>query len=94
MNAHDGHRVVQTPDGPRCGVSIHPKFTVTSCRYVQCSRWSELTESLRFHGNIANVAMAPTEFHFLNGARPLSLGVVGGADLQTLEGVFRTVSGL
>lgn len=36
-------------------------------RVVCCTRWSELTETLRFHINAAHSAGAPTEFRLLNG---------------------------
>ena len=42
-------------------------FTIT--RLVSCSRWSEMTESLRFHIGLASAAGASTEFRLLNGAR-------------------------
>ena len=38
-------------------------------RLVSCSRWSEMTESLRFHIDLAGAAKAPTEFRLLNGMR-------------------------
>jgi hypothetical protein len=36
-------------------------------RVVDCTRWAELTDTLRFHINLANKAQAPTEFRMLNG---------------------------
>jgi hypothetical protein len=41
---------------------------------VQCSRWRELTETLKFHINFAHQALAPTEFRFLNNANPIRIG--------------------
>ena len=41
----------------------------TIARLVSCSRWSEMTESLRFHIGLASAAGASTEFRLLNGAR-------------------------
>jgi hypothetical protein len=38
-----------------------------SCRIVGCTRWSELTEGIRFIMNMAHVAQAPTEFRICNG---------------------------
>ena len=36
-------------------------------RLVKCSRWAELTETLKFHVNTAHIAGGPTEFRMLNG---------------------------
>lgn len=36
-------------------------------RIVGCTRWSELTEGIRFIMNLAHVACAPTEFRICNG---------------------------
>jgi hypothetical protein len=36
-------------------------------RLVSCSRWSEMTECLKFHIDLAAAAKAPTEFRLLNG---------------------------
>lgn len=47
-------------------------------KFVSCSRWSELTESLRFHAGLAEAASAPTEFRLLNGAPPVVIGVGDG----------------
>lgn len=44
------------------------------CRSVECSRWVELTDALKFHAELAVTAQAPTEFRLLNGAPPLLLG--------------------
>ncbi len=41
---------------------------------VACSRWSELTEALKFHANLARSCSAPTEFRLLNGAAPILIG--------------------
>ena len=43
-------------------------FKFIYIRVVQCSRWSEMTESLRFHVQLAHAAQSPTEFRMLNGA--------------------------
>ena len=47
-----------------------------SCVYrrVQCSRWAELADSLRFHATVAEKLGAPTEFRFLNGSPPIIVG--------------------
>mmetsp|Transcript_4758 Transcript_4758/g.4898 ORF Transcript_4758/g.4898 Transcript_4758/m.4898 type:complete len:304 (+) Transcript_4758:111-1022(+) len=44
-------------------------------RYIACSRWAELTDSLRFHAALAEAARAPTEFRLLNNANPIMLGI-------------------
>lgn len=36
-------------------------------RIIGCTRWSELTEGIRFIMNMAHVAQAPTEFRICNG---------------------------
>lgn len=42
-------------------------------RLVKCSRWAELTETLKFHVNTAHIAGGPTEFRMLNGKRFFSV---------------------
>ena len=59
MSTEDGSRVVAGPTG---------------ARLINCSRWSELTEAMRFHADLAKIAQAPTEFRLLNGAAPLNIG--------------------
>eukprot|EP00607_Mallomonas_marina_P009047 CAMPEP_0182417848 /NCGR_PEP_ID=MMETSP1167-20130531/2287_1 /TAXON_ID=2988 /ORGANISM="Mallomonas Sp, Strain CCMP3275" /LENGTH=350 /DNA_ID=CAMNT_0024591657 /DNA_START=200 /DNA_END=1249 /DNA_ORIENTATION=- len=59
MSAGDGRRLVS--EGSKKG-------------FVNCSRWSELTESLRFHVLLAEEARAPTEFRLLNGGAPVMVG--------------------
>ena len=34
---------------------------------VQCSRWAELGDAMRFHINLSKQALAPSEFRLLNG---------------------------
>lgn len=43
-------------------------------RFVKCSRWNELSASLRFHVNLARNACTPTEFRLLNGGGPIVVG--------------------
>eukprot|EP01041_Mallomonas_annulata_P017714 gene17714-36298_t len=57
-----------TVDGQRMIISG------TSKRFVKCSRWTELTESLKFHVALAEAARAPTEFRMLNNVAPLMVG--------------------
>lgn len=68
-------------------------FDVVFFRLVSCSRWSELTESLKFHAHISRAACVPTEFRLLNGAQPI---IIGNNDeneqmrFNTLNAVFET----
>jgi hypothetical protein len=41
---------------------------------VQCSRWAELTSSLKFHALLAHTSRNPSEFRLLNGAQPIVIG--------------------
>jgi len=41
---------------------------------VQCSRWTELTDALRFHVDFAKAASIPTEFRLLNSSLPIRIG--------------------
>ena len=43
-------------------------------RFLQCTRWQELTDALKFHANIAHAAGAPSEFRLLNGSPPIMIG--------------------
>ena len=43
-------------------------------KMVTCSRWAELTQSLKFHAELAETARAPTCFHLLNNAEPVLIG--------------------
>lgn len=64
MITNDGHRFVTQSNG-------RPKS-------ISCSRWSELTQSLRFHAQLARNSNAATEFRMLNGSPPILIG--GDAD--------------
>lgn len=44
-------------------------------RFVKCSRWKELTESMGFFSTLAEAARTPTEFRLLNSAPPIVLGL-------------------
>lgn len=57
---------------------------------VQCSRWLEMTESLKFHAALAHALNMPSEFRLLNGAAPI---LIGGPDaipdgVSILETIF------
>lgn len=43
-------------------------------RLIQCSRWSELTDSMKFHATLAEYARSPTEFRLLNSPEPIVVG--------------------
>ncbi|KAJ1392930.1 hypothetical protein B484DRAFT_459366 [Ochromonadaceae sp. CCMP2298] len=57
---------------------------------VQCSRWSELTASMKFHVDLARQACAPSEFRLLNGAHPIKLGY----DYQSEGDAYSILTGL
>ena len=42
---------------------------------VQCTRWAELTDSLKFHAELSEACKAPSEFRLLNGADPVMVGL-------------------
>lgn len=68
MSINDGNRMVEAGK---------------DTKMISCSRWSELVSTLRFQVGLARAANAHTEFRFLNGAEPLTLGKSsGGADEQ------------
>jgi hypothetical protein len=71
MMTNDGHRLV----------GVGSKNT----KMIQCTRWSELTSSLKFHAELAQAALAPTEFRLLNNCEPIMVGApddVDGVGLQ------------
>ena len=43
-------------------------------RIVKCSRWVELSESMKFHVGLSRAASAPSEIRTLNSAPPLLIG--------------------
>lgn len=59
MGTGDGHRIVGTG---------HTR------KSVNCTRWAELTDSVRFHAGLAEAAQARTEFRLLNRSNPILLG--------------------
>lgn len=58
MAANDGHRLIGSG---------------SSTKLVPCTRWSELTDSLKFHASLASTLSVPTEFRLLNSHTPLIL---------------------
>jgi hypothetical protein len=59
MSTNDGHRLV--------GSGANTKV-------VSCTRWTEMTESLRFHIGLAQALNVSTEFRLLNSAAPINVG--------------------
>ena len=43
-------------------------------KLIKCTRWSELTQSLRFHAELSEISHAPSEFRMLNNAEPVLVG--------------------
>lgn len=68
-------------DSGSMGTSDGKKLQISGNRgkMIACSRWSELTEALKFHVELATKLAAPTEFRLLNGAAPICVGT-GDAD--------------
>ena len=77
MAASDGNRLVTSANG------LHAKK-------IQCTRWSELAETVKFHGELAYMSQAPTEFRFLNTGHPIQVGTTedGGTSLSVLQGML------
>lgn len=59
MSTSDGKRLVTTRQG---------------IRVVKCTRWVELSESIKFHAKLAAAVSLPSEFRFLNRAEPIIIG--------------------
>mmetsp|Transcript_19296 Transcript_19296/g.27147 ORF Transcript_19296/g.27147 Transcript_19296/m.27147 type:complete len:383 (+) Transcript_19296:114-1262(+) len=53
MNSADGHRIVS---------SMNDK----SLKFVSCTRWAEIKETVEYHVNISGLLEAPTTFRLLN----------------------------
>lgn len=52
-----------------------------------CTRWSELTDAMKFHANLAKAA--PTEFRLLNSSNPLLVGA--GPDTTGYQGFMQAL---
>jgi hypothetical protein len=61
-------------------------------RVISCTRWAELTESLKFHVELAQVARTPTEFRLLNGSAPVTLGASYESDQAGAATLFSAFS--
>lgn len=59
MSSNDGHRLVDSPKGKTM---------------VGCTRWEELTCSVKFLAGVAKASGAATEFRVLNGSAPIMIG--------------------
>lgn len=71
MMTNDGHRLI--------GVGTK------NAKMIQCTRWSELTNSLKFHAQLAHAAQAPTEFRLLNHCDPIMVGLAEDTEGKALE---------
>ncbi len=60
MLTEDGHRLVGTG--------------TQSSKIIPCTRWDELSNSLKFHAELAHQCKAPTEFRLLNNSEPILVG--------------------
>lgn len=60
-----------------CSINLNLRASILSFmnRIVQCTRWKELSEALKFHAQLAEIAGTPTEFRLLNGADPCVVGL-------------------
>jgi len=77
MVKSDGHRLLSGANG--------------LTKSVQCTRWQELTEGLKFHAKLAHAASAPTEFRLLNNGMPVRVGIPSDSpenNQQLLEGAL------
>ena len=60
---------------------------------ISCSRWTELTEALKFHVNFARQASAPSEFRLLNGAPPIRIGMNDSEEANRLTALNAILEG-
>lgn len=75
MGASDGHRIIGNG---------------SSTKMVNCTRWQELGEAMRFHAGLAEALGTPTEFRVLNGAPPIIIGQRddNGANLRAFDEIL------
>lgn len=73
MSERDGNKIVATGN---------------EAKLVPCTRWNELTDSLRFHANLAELMKLPTEFRLLNFSKPVVVGGEGPSQLDTVLNLF------
>lgn len=60
MNTSDGFKVIGSRD---------------DSKIISCTRWSELSSTVKFHAGLSEAVGAPTEFRLLNGADPIMVGL-------------------
>jgi hypothetical protein len=61
---------------------------------VDCSRWSEIGECLKFHINLSRQALAPSQFRFCNSGSPVMLGDhKGNPNLKKAEEAHQKMTG-
>lgn len=77
MAASDGNRLLETSRG------LHAKK-------VGCTRWAEMVEAVKFHGEFAYMCQAPSEFRLLNSGHPVQIGAGedNGQSLGVLNGLL------
>jgi hypothetical protein len=78
MMTNDGHRLIG--QGTK------------NVKMIQCTRWSELTSSLKFHAELAHASKAPTEFRLLNNSEPILVGMPKDLDGKALEAALNVFS--
>jgi hypothetical protein len=64
MNNNDGHRIIRTGSGK-----------MAPAKMIQCTRWAELSDSLKFHAKLSETCKTPSEFRLLNGADLVMVGL-------------------
>jgi hypothetical protein len=67
MSTNDGHMIV----GER-----------RTRKFVNCSRWSELCQSIKFHATYAHISKTPTQFRLLNAANSIVIGQRESSDVN------------
>ena len=76
MLTNDGNRIVGSDSRKK--------------KLIKCTRWSELTQSLRFMAELSEAAHAPSEFRLLNNAEPVLVGKNddNGSGLALINEIF------
>jgi hypothetical protein len=78
MMSSDGHRLIGEGN---------------TSKLISCSRWTELTETLKFHVGLAKSANAPTEFRLLNGASSIFIGQDPESDANNVPTLTALLNG-
>ena len=58
---------------------------------VNSTRWSELTDTVRFHAGLADAANTPVEFRLLNGYKPILVGANENDDGVSLNQLIKAI---